>query len=134
MDDIPNKLLPALRQYRHNDNSGYVFGFELIKTCDLFEELESNQLTWRCAFNDKPDCTHSTGSSGCVLVVRDCGENTLESYAISKYRDKGWGVKMTNHMFGSNIEYKWLDQEINGYRVTKWCYLPPSKTIKTTNP
>ena len=59
--------------------------------------------------------------SDCVLVVRDCGEGTLESYSISRYRPDGWGKK----------SYKWLDQEVNGYRVTKWAYLPPSKSIKT---
>ncbi len=124
MDDIPRELLPGLRQYRHNNSDEFVFGFDLVKTCNVFEDFNNKINAWKSAFDEKPDCSHFTGSSDCVLVVRDCGEDTLESYAISKYRAKGWG-----DLYGSNMEYKWLDQEVNGYRVTKWCYLPPSKEI-----
>jgi len=122
---IPKELLPALRQYRHNDNSGIVFGFDQEEVCSIFNNLNSKILKWNDALKVKPDCCHFTGSSDCVLVVRDCGPDTLESYSISKYRPDGWG-----DMYGSKREYLWLDQEVNGYRVTKWAYLWPSKSIQ----
>ena len=126
MNDMPEELVRGLRQYRHNNEDKFVFGFDGDITVKAFLDLKSKIPTWKNAFLEKPDCTHFTGSSDCVLVVRDCGEDTLESYAISKYREKGWG-----DLYGSNRKYQWLDQEVNGYRVTKWCYLPPSKEIKT---
>ena len=124
---IPKELWPALRQYRHNDNSGIVFGFVQDEVCAIFNNLNSKILHWHDALKVKPDCSHFTGASDCVLVVRDCGPKTLESYAISKYREEGWG-----DMYGSKIEYLWLDQEVNGYRVTKWAYLVPSESIVIT--
>ena len=54
--------------------------------------------------------------SDCVLVIRDCGEGTLMSYSISRYRPEDWGESRFNE--------KWLDQESKGYRVVAWCYLP----------
>lgn len=124
-DDIPDDLLPALRQYRGNNRDEFVFGFDQAKTIELVENLKAQTLKWHDALTEKPDCSHFTGSSESVLVVRDCGDGTLESYAISKYREEGWG-----DMHGSNRQYKWLDQEVMGYRVVKWANLGPSKDIK----
>jgi hypothetical protein len=79
-------------------------------------------LKWRCAKSDKPPVFDGLGCSDCVLVIRDCGDGTLESYAISRYRPGGWGHDSQQKC------YEWLDQGVNGYRVTKWCELPPSET------
>jgi hypothetical protein len=124
MDDIPNELLPAIRQYRGNNRDEFVFGFDQCEVLKQFEELKSRQLVWHDASIENPDCSHFTKSSACVLVVRDCGPGTLESYAISRYREDSWGS-----MPGTNRKYFWLDQEVNGYRVTKWAYLGCSKDI-----
>lgn len=77
-------------------------------------------LVWHDAFIDKPPCAQDSSESDCVLVIRDCGPDTLESYAISKYREKGWGG-----VCDSDRKCFWLDQEDKGYRVVKWAYLPP---------
>jgi len=37
----PKILLPALRQYRHNDSSGFVFGFDYDKTCKVVAGVEA---------------------------------------------------------------------------------------------
>jgi hypothetical protein len=70
---------------------------------------------FKCAFTEKPECDQPGGCSKPVLVIRDCGDGTLKSYSISRYRPDGWG---------NTAEYLWLDQESNGYRVLKWAYLP----------
>ena len=40
MIDIPNELLTALRQYRHNKNDGFVFGFDQDATISAFDDLK----------------------------------------------------------------------------------------------
>ena len=35
MTEAPNILLPAIRQYMHNDGSGLVFGFDYEETIDI---------------------------------------------------------------------------------------------------
>ena len=122
--DIPNELLPALRQYRGNNRDEFVFGFDQDEVLKRFEELKSRLLVWHDAFMEKPDCSHFTGCSDCVLIVRDCGPDTLESYAISRFRKNGW-----EKMRGTDRVIYWLDQDDRGYRVTKWAYLGPSKDI-----
>lgn len=122
--DIPNELLPALRQYRSNNRDEFVFGFDQDAVIKLFEDLKSRQLVWHDAFMEKPDCSHFSASSECVLIIRDCGPGTLESYSISRYRKDGW-----EKMKGTNGVVCWLDQENRGYRVTKWAYLGSSKDI-----
>ena len=37
----PKILLPALRQHRHNDSSGFVFGFDHDKTCEIVAGIEA---------------------------------------------------------------------------------------------
>lgn len=119
---MPEELLPALRQYRGNNRDGFVFGFDQGEVIKLVEDLKSNALIWHDAFKDQPDCNHFTGSSESVIVVRDCGTGTLESYAVTTYRKEGWGKGCY-----------WLHQEDHGYRVTKWAYLGCSKDIVIKN-
>jgi len=81
---------------------------------------------WRCAKTNPPPVFDGLGCSDCVLVIRDCGDGTLESYAVSRYRPNGWG-----HSDSQNC-HEWLNQGVNGYRVTKWCELPPSESQEIT--
>ena len=46
----PKILLPALRQYRHNDNSEFVFGFEHDKTCEIVAEIEAKLRNLFCEY------------------------------------------------------------------------------------
>tara|TARA_R100001591_G_scaffold17596_3_gene23876 strand:+ start:9116 stop:9502 length:387 start_codon:yes stop_codon:yes gene_type:complete len=124
--DIPDELLPALRQYRGNDRDEFVFGFEQEKVINLFEDLKRNQLVWHDALVEQPDCGHFAGASICVLVVRDCGPDTLEHYSVSTYFKDGWLDRA-----GYNKLLHWYPDEVNGYRVTKWAYLGASEDIVT---
>lgn len=38
---MPEELLPALRQYQHNDGSGFVAGFDVEEVIDAFEKVDS---------------------------------------------------------------------------------------------
>lgn len=63
------------------------------------------------------------GCSDNVLVVRDCGDGTLPSFSVSRYRRQGFGKTLSG-----KYEY-WHGQESNGYRVIGWSALPDVNNI-----
>ncbi len=86
--------------------------------------IEAFNIDFKCAFMEKPECDKPGDCSKVILVVRDKGPGTMETYAVTRYKKDGWGyVPGTGYKYGINM-HNWLDQESNGYRVVKWAFLP----------
>jgi hypothetical protein len=99
----------------------------IIMSCEIIKRIKeemATSLNFRCAFIDKPECNEPGDCSKVILVVRDKGPGTMETYAVTRYKKDGWGyVPGSGYKYGINM-HNWLDQESNGYRVVKWAYLP----------
>lgn len=86
--------------------------------------IVNGSIDFKCAFTEKPKCDQPGGCSKSVLIIRDKGSGTIETYAVTRYKKDGWGyVPGTGYKYGANM-HNWLDQECNGHRVVKWAYLP----------
>lgn len=113
-DEIKNKCQEKLKTYGDmlDDEMAvahwYTLGFSDGRKCP--------GLKWHCAKTNPPPVLDSVSCSLDVLVIRDCGPGTLESYAITSYWPAAEG------------SFHWRNQETHGYRVTKWCELPPSES------
>ena len=43
----PEVLIPAIRQYRHNDKSGFVFGYDMDVANEVVDQLENSNFEMR---------------------------------------------------------------------------------------
>lgn len=78
-------------------------------------KVENLEIEWHDASVETPD-TPNFGGSERLLVLRDAGPGSRQSFSITSYKPDGWG-RNSGHE-------KWLYQESRGFRVLKWAYLP----------
>ena len=70
----PNILLPASRQYQHNDSSGLVPGFEYEQTCKIVTSLLAKLRELEAEAAESFLRAPSIGSDGpgsCTIVVQE---------------------------------------------------------------
>ena len=47
----PESLIPAIRQYQHNDKSGFVFGYDMEVTNEVVDQLENSNFEMEGVLN-----------------------------------------------------------------------------------
>ena len=47
----PDVLIPALRQYQHNDKSGFVFGYDMEVANEVVDQLENSNFEMEGVLN-----------------------------------------------------------------------------------